>query len=66
MKLNYTMKSNGMYILSERDFDDIATLVLTEYMPNVLERPQPVDIDRLATEHLFLMSTSVSTALYLV
>lgn len=54
MKLNYTMKSNGMYILSERDFDDIATLVLSEYMPNVLERPQPVDIDRLATEHLFL------------
>ena len=39
MKLNYTMKSNGMYILSGRDFDDIATLVLTEYQPNALEWP---------------------------
>ena len=52
MKLNYPMKSNGMYILSERDFDDIATTVLTEYMPNVLEWPQPVNIDHLATECL--------------
>lgn len=54
MKLNYTMKSNGMYILSARDFDDIATLTLTEYMPNVLEWPQPVNIDYLATECLYL------------
>ena len=54
MKLNYTMKSNGMYILSERDFDDIATLVLTEYMPKALEWPQPVNIDHLATECLYL------------
>ena len=52
MKLNYTMKSNGMYILCGRDFDDIATLVLTEYMPKVLEWPQPVNIDYLATECL--------------
>ena len=52
MKLNYTMKPNGMYILSGRDFDDIATLVLTEYMPKVLEWPQPVNIDHLATECL--------------
>ena len=54
MKLNYTMKSNGMYILSVRDFDDIATLVLTEYQPNALEWPQPVNIDYLATECLYL------------
>ena len=53
MKLNYTMKANGMYILSGRDFDDIATLVLTEYQPNALEWPQPVNIDHLATECLY-------------
>lgn len=54
MKLNYKMKANGMYIISSRDFDDIATNVLKEYMPNVLEYPQPVNIDHLATECLFL------------
>ena len=45
MKLNYKMKANGMYIISSRDFDAIATNVLKEYMPNVLEYPQPVNID---------------------
>ena len=54
MKLNYPMKSNGMYILKSGDFDDIAKAVLTEYMPSVLEWPQPVNIDYLATECLYL------------
>jgi Zn-dependent peptidase ImmA (M78 family) len=34
--------------------DDIATMVLQEYMPEVLVYPQPVDIDALVEEHLFL------------
>ena len=35
MQLNYPMKKNGMYLLKKTDFDDIATQVLTEYMPSV-------------------------------
>lgn len=54
MNLNYTMKANGMYILSAKDFEDIATRVLTEYMPMALEWPQPVNIDYIAKECLFL------------
>jgi len=54
MKLRYPRKSNGMYILKREDMEDIATMLLTEYMPDVLERPQPVDIVALAEEGLFL------------
>jgi len=54
MQLNYVRKPNGMYVLRKNDFDDIATMVLNEYMPNVLQSPQAVDIEYLATECLFL------------
>ena len=37
MKLNYTMKPNGMYILSGRDFDDIATLVLMQQLGLIVD-----------------------------
>ena len=54
MKLNYPMKSNGMYILKSGDFDDIATAILKEYMPSVLDYPRAVDIDYLAQECFYL------------
>lgn len=41
MQLNYPMKKNGMYLLKKTDFDDIATQVLTEYMPSVFHYPKP-------------------------
>ncbi len=43
-----------MYILSKPDFDDIATMVLKEYMPYVLSSPQPLDIELLVKEGLYL------------
>lgn len=54
MQLNYPMKKNGMYLLKKTDFDDIATQVLTEYMPSVFQYPQPTDIEYLAQECLYL------------
>lgn len=54
MELRYPQKPNGMYILSKEQLDDVAQMVLKEYMPTVLEQPCAVDIDRLAEECLFL------------
>lgn len=54
MRLNYPMKSNGMYILRAEDFDDIARLFLSEYAPAVLQTPQPLDIDYIINDCLFL------------
>jgi len=51
MFINCPQKSNGMYVISKDDFEDIATYVLTKYMPEVLERPCPVDVITLAEEH---------------
>lgn len=51
---NYPMKQNGMYILKKTDFDDIAEMVLKEYMPFVLNEPKAVDIEYLAEECLYL------------
>ena len=55
MELNYPSKSNGMYILSRYQIDDIATMILLEYMPSVLENARPVDIEALVEDHLYLM-----------
>ena len=55
MHLNYPQKSNGLYILSRDNIDDIATRVLTEYMPTVLKHPSPVDIKHLAEEEYGLL-----------
>lgn len=54
MILDYARKVNGMYILKKSDFDDIATMVLNEYMPNVLQSSQAVDIEYLAQDCLFM------------
>lgn len=51
---NYPMKKNGMFILKRPDFDQIAKGVLEEYLPHSLEYPQPIDIEYLAQECLFL------------
>lgn len=50
----YPMKQNGMYLLKKLDFDDIANMVLTEYMPSVLKYPKATDIEYLAEECLYL------------
>ena len=54
MQLNYPMKKSGIYLLKKTDFDDIATQVLTEYMPFVFHYPMPTDIEYLAQECLYL------------
>lgn len=54
MKLEYPMKRNGMYLLKKKDFDDIAALVLSNYMPRVLEYPKPLDIESLAQDQFYL------------
>lgn len=54
MKLDYGQKSNGMYVLSKKDIEEIATDVLTEYMPFTLQDPLAVDIEHLSEECLFL------------
>ena len=54
MKLNYKQKSNGMYMLSRGNFDEIATNLLRQYMPEVLEFHRPVNVKRLAGDCLFL------------
>lgn len=54
MTLNYPQKQNGMYILKRENFDNIAENVLKEYLPTTLEWPQPLDIEYLASECLFL------------
>ncbi len=54
MRLEYPMKENGMYILSKKNFDEIATNVLLEYMPDTLNYPKATDIEYLAEECLYL------------
>jgi len=54
MELGYRQKANGMYILNKYQMDDIAAMLLREYAPSTLEYAQPVDIDALAEEGLFL------------
>lgn len=54
MQLSYKMKKNGMYILRQSDFEDIAAMVLKEYMPKVLYAPQPLDVEKLAKDSFYL------------
>ena len=54
MELGYRQKANGMYILNKYQMDDIAAMLLREYAPSTLEYAQPVDIDALAEDGLFL------------
>ena len=55
MHLDYPQKKNGMFILSKRNFDEIATQVLHEYLPASLANPRPLDIDYLIQECLCLL-----------
>lgn len=54
MRLEYPMYSNGMYCLKNGDFDAIASMVLGEYLPEALEKPQPVNIDYLIEDCFYL------------
>ena len=54
MTLNYPKKSNGMYIIRKDQFDDIATAVLSEYAPQNLQRPMPLDIDYFISDCLYI------------
>ena len=54
MHLDYPMTKSGLFILKKEDFDDISKKILTEYEPNVLKSPQPLDVEHLIEECLFL------------
>ena len=54
MRLDYPMNENGLYRLKSSDFDEIASMTFNEYLPQVLQVPQPVDIDYLINECFFL------------
>ena len=55
---NYPQKNNGMYVLRNQDFETIGEMVLGEYMPGNLVRPQPTSIDSLIYDCLNLEITS--------
>ena len=50
MRLEYPMYPSGMYSLKDGDFDEIAEMIHSEYLPEVLKRPVPVNIDYLIKE----------------
>lgn len=54
MHLAYRQKNNGMYILRKGDFEDIATKVLHEYAPQMLQTPRPFDVEYFMLECLYL------------
>ena len=54
MRLEYPMYPSGMYSLKDGDFDEIAEMIHSEYLPEVLKRPVPVNIDYLIKERFYL------------
>ena len=52
MKLDYPMTEDGMFILTNEDFETIATELLEQYVPKILKEPQALDIDYFAQECL--------------
>ena len=54
MQIEYPQRYDGMYVLRRTDIDNIATSILKEYMPHVLESPQRTPINYLAEDVLFL------------
>ncbi len=54
MHINCAMKSNGMYIIHASEFDGIAEDFLREYKPDALVKAQPVDIDYIISDCLYL------------
>jgi hypothetical protein len=43
-----------MYKLHKTDFDDIALMLLQEYLASVVDRPREVDINYLSKDCLYL------------
>ncbi|OJU09171.1 MAG: hypothetical protein BGN88_08445 [Clostridiales bacterium 43-6] len=54
MKLSYEQEPNGMYKLHKTDFDDIALMLLREYLASVVDSPGEVDINYLIKDCLYL------------
>ena len=54
MRLDYPMYESGMYCLKNGDFDEIASMILGEYLPKALKIPQPVDIDYLISDCFYI------------
>ena len=54
MHLKFPFKSSGLPIIGKHEFDDLATQILKEYMPDVLEEPQALDIKYLVEECIVL------------
>ena len=52
MKLDYPMTEEGLFILTNEDFEKIAKDLLQLYIPKVLKEPQALDIDYFAQECL--------------
>ena len=50
MHLDYPQKSNGLYLLNRQNIEEIATGILEEHMPAVLNSPCAVNIKWLAEE----------------
>lgn len=53
--MHYRQKSNGMYILSRSDIEQIATQKLQEYSPLSLESPTPLKTTDFLEDHLGLL-----------
>ena len=54
MKLEYPQKYDGLFILSKSDIEAVAYAVLSEYQPEALALPTPVDLDAIAKDNLGL------------
>jgi len=54
LTFNYPRKDNGLYILSRDQFDEIATLLLSDNAPEVLSKPQPLKIGDIVQKNMGL------------
>lgn len=50
MHLDFPCRRSGLPIISKKELDELGTRVLSEYMPDVLEKPKAIDIKFLAEE----------------
>ena len=55
MELNYPQRTDGMYILSRSDIDEIAYSILKDFSPRNLEHPIAVDVDVFLADYLQLL-----------
>lgn len=62
MVLAYPQYPNGMYRLYKRDFDNIALMIMKEYLPDSVDKIGEVDIYYLIKECLFLNVRSKNIA----